>query len=285
MDAGRVDLADPRRRGGPGRRHGHLPPAQGRDLPLPADPGADRPPAGRLAGHLVAGRRRRCRTRSTRSRSPRPSPRWPGGASAATVPQPVTRPPPRARSHGRRPSWPPLLATLLRGEDLTADDTAWAMGEIMAGEATPVQIAGFVVALRAKGETVDEIDGPGPAMLDARRTASRCRAGASTSSAPAATGPTPSTSRRWPRWSSPAPAHRVVKHGNRAASSALRRGRRAGGARASALDLTPDQVARGRRARSGSRSASPRCSTRRSGTPRWPGASSASPPPSTSSAR
>jgi anthranilate phosphoribosyltransferase len=56
-------------------------------------------------------------------------------------------------------SWPGLLTTLLRGEDLDADATAWAMGEIMRGEATPAQVAGFVVALRAKGETVDEVEG------------------------------------------------------------------------------------------------------------------------------
>ena len=60
---------------------------------------------------------------------------------------------------------------------------------------------------------------------------SRCRARPSTSSAPAATGRTRSTSPRWPRSSPPAPGARVVKHGNRAASSAVRRGRRARGAR------------------------------------------------------
>ena len=47
--------------------------------------------------------------------------------------------------------------------------TAWAMEQVMLGEATPVQIAGFVVALRAKGEAPDEVDRPGP--RDARRTA------------------------------------------------------------------------------------------------------------------
>ncbi|MFE5869770.1 anthranilate phosphoribosyltransferase [Streptomyces roseifaciens] len=57
------------------------------------------------------------------------------------------------------PSWPGLLDALLAGRDLTVDDAAWAMDRIMRGEATGAQIAGFLVALRAKGETVAEISG------------------------------------------------------------------------------------------------------------------------------
>ncbi|MFI9805158.1 anthranilate phosphoribosyltransferase [Streptomyces sp. NPDC052301] len=56
-------------------------------------------------------------------------------------------------------SWPALLNGLLDGHDLSADDTAWAMDRIMRGEATDAQIAGFAVALRAKGQTVEEITG------------------------------------------------------------------------------------------------------------------------------
>ncbi|MEV0224249.1 anthranilate phosphoribosyltransferase [Streptomyces sp. NPDC050704] len=56
-------------------------------------------------------------------------------------------------------SWPGVLNGLLDGRDLSADDTAWAMDLIMRGEATDAQIAGFAVALRAKGETVEEISG------------------------------------------------------------------------------------------------------------------------------
>ncbi|WP_399092174.1 anthranilate phosphoribosyltransferase [Streptomyces sp. BBFR2] len=56
-------------------------------------------------------------------------------------------------------TWPDVLNALLGGRDLTADDTAWAMDRIMRGEATDAQIAGFAVALRAKGETVAEISG------------------------------------------------------------------------------------------------------------------------------
>ncbi|MBQ1051358.1 anthranilate phosphoribosyltransferase [Micromonospora sp. C51] len=62
-------------------------------------------------------------------------------------------------------TWPHLLTALLRGEELSAADTAWAMGEIMAGSAGPAQIAGFAVALRAKGETPAEVTGLVEAML------------------------------------------------------------------------------------------------------------------------
>ena len=54
---------------------------------------------------------------------------------------------------------------MINGTDLTAGNTEWAMDTIMSGEATPAQIAGFLVALRAKGETVDEIAGLVEAML------------------------------------------------------------------------------------------------------------------------
>src|SRR3954464_13839157 len=63
-------------------------------------------------------------------------------------------------------TWPNLTSALLRGEELATPATAWAMGEIMAGNATPAQIAGFAVALRAKGETPAELAGLVEAMLD-----------------------------------------------------------------------------------------------------------------------
>ncbi|MFE0103766.1 anthranilate phosphoribosyltransferase [Streptomyces sp. NPDC059009] len=63
-------------------------------------------------------------------------------------------------------SWPDVLNGLLDGRDQSADDTAWAMDRIMRGEATDAQIAGFAVALRAKGETVEEITGLVRAMYD-----------------------------------------------------------------------------------------------------------------------
>ncbi|HQY34333.1 anthranilate phosphoribosyltransferase [Actinotalea sp.] len=63
------------------------------------------------------------------------------------------------------PTWPRLLTSLLAGRDLDAEQTRWAMGQVMAGEATPVQLAGFLVALRAKGETVAELTGLAEEML------------------------------------------------------------------------------------------------------------------------
>jgi anthranilate phosphoribosyltransferase len=62
-------------------------------------------------------------------------------------------------------SWPVLLGQLLRQESLSSSDTAWAMREVMSGEATPAQVAGFVVALRAKGETPEEVAGFVETML------------------------------------------------------------------------------------------------------------------------
>ncbi|MQA05306.1 MAG: anthranilate phosphoribosyltransferase [Streptosporangiales bacterium] len=62
--------------------------------------------------------------------------------------------------------WANLIGQLIAGESLSAEDTRWAMDQTMTGEATAVQIAGLVVALRAKGETVDELAGFAAAMLD-----------------------------------------------------------------------------------------------------------------------
>lgn len=59
--------------------------------------------------------------------------------------------------------WSGLLSSLIAGQNLNADAAGAAMSEILSGDATPAQIAGFVVALRAKGESVDELAG----MLEA----------------------------------------------------------------------------------------------------------------------
>src|SRR6187402_1731737 len=62
-------------------------------------------------------------------------------------------------------TWPGILTTLLERRDLSVSESTWAMRRVMAGEATPSQLAGFLVALRAKGETVDEIVGFRDAIL------------------------------------------------------------------------------------------------------------------------
>lgn len=62
-------------------------------------------------------------------------------------------------------TWPEVLGALTARRDLSAEQTAWAMGEILSGEATPSQIAGFAVALRTKGETIDEVAGLADGML------------------------------------------------------------------------------------------------------------------------
>ena len=63
--------------------------------------------------------------------------------------------------------WPAILGDLTSGRDLTVDRARAAMAEILDGAATPAQIAGFIVALRMKGETVDELTGLVDAMLAA----------------------------------------------------------------------------------------------------------------------
>ncbi|MFC9386494.1 anthranilate phosphoribosyltransferase [Streptomyces venezuelae] len=117
------------------------------------------------------------------------------------------------------PGWPDLLDALLNGRSLSARDTEWAMDDVMSGRAGPVRLAGLMVALRAKGETVEEIEGlvralyrhavrlevPGP-TLDIVGTGGdgSNSVNISTMSAIVAAGA----------------GARVVKHGNRSASSA-----------------------------------------------------------------
>ena len=64
------------------------------------------------------------------------------------------------------PTWPRLLETLIEGSDLSISEASWAMRQVMAGEATPAQLGGLLVALRIKGETVDEIVGFRDAVLE-----------------------------------------------------------------------------------------------------------------------
>ncbi|MET0693546.1 MAG: anthranilate phosphoribosyltransferase, partial [Propionibacteriaceae bacterium] len=136
-------------------------------------------------------------------------------------------------------NWPELLSGLVRREDQSREATSWAMEQILAGAANPAQLTAFVIALRSKGETVEEILGladtmidfatpieiPGPAVDVVGSGGDRANTvNVSTMAAIVAAGA----------------GVRVVKHGNRAASSAC------GAADVLealgvVLDLTPEQ--------------------------------------------
>jgi len=59
------------------------------------------------------------------------------------------------------------IRKVIEGNDLTRHEAHAAMQVIMRGDATPSQVAGYLVALRMKGETVDEITGSAEAMREA----------------------------------------------------------------------------------------------------------------------
>lgn len=63
--------------------------------------------------------------------------------------------------------WPSIITRLLDREDLPAAHARAAMATILAGDATPAQLIGFIIALRAKGETPEELSGLLDAVLDA----------------------------------------------------------------------------------------------------------------------
>ncbi|WP_040165410.1 anthranilate phosphoribosyltransferase [Microbacterium gorillae] len=63
-------------------------------------------------------------------------------------------------------TWPDLLTALLDRRDLSVWESTWAMRQVMNGDVSDAQLAGFLVALRAKGETVDEIVGFRDAILE-----------------------------------------------------------------------------------------------------------------------
>lgn len=67
-------------------------------------------------------------------------------------------------------SWPETFEKLLSGDGLSRAEAHGAMAQIMAGDASEAQIAAFLVALRAKGETADEMTGFVDAMAEASVT-------------------------------------------------------------------------------------------------------------------
>lgn len=70
-------------------------------------------------------------------------------------------------SDGQFIGWPELLTMLLQGEDIGAAVAESAISEILRGDATPSQMSAFVIAMRSKGETAEELEG----MLHAVRSA------------------------------------------------------------------------------------------------------------------
>ncbi|WP_462417371.1 anthranilate phosphoribosyltransferase [Kytococcus sp. Marseille-QA3725] len=63
-------------------------------------------------------------------------------------------------------TWRSVLTDLLAGRDLSRESAAWAMDEIMSARASDVEVAGFLVGLRAKGETVQEVRALADVMVE-----------------------------------------------------------------------------------------------------------------------
>lgn len=116
-------------------------------------------------------------------------------------------------------TWPALIGSLLAREDLTQADAAWAMSQVMTGEATPAQVAGFLVGLRAKGETAQEVFGLAEAMLAEARPLFVSGAAVDTCGTGGDRAHTVNVS-TMAAVVVAAAGGVVVKHGNRAASSA-----------------------------------------------------------------
>ena len=66
--------------------------------------------------------------------------------------------------------WAPVLARLMAGDDLSGEEARTAMDEVMGGRASPAQISAFIVSLRTKGETAEEMAGLVQSMRDAAIT-------------------------------------------------------------------------------------------------------------------
>lgn len=62
-------------------------------------------------------------------------------------------------------TWPDLISELVSGENLPREHASWAMKQVMSGSAAPIPLAGFLVALASKGETVEELRGLADEMV------------------------------------------------------------------------------------------------------------------------
>jgi len=123
-----------------------------------------------------------------------------------------------ATSAGSAMSWPTIFTSLLSGQDLGVTESTWAMDQIMSGEASTGQVAGFLIALRAKGETVEEMRGLADTML---AHATRIEVAGTTLDIVGTGGDRAHTVNISTMASLVAAASgvRIVKHGNRASSS------------------------------------------------------------------
>ncbi|MBU6313299.1 MAG: anthranilate phosphoribosyltransferase [Actinomycetales bacterium] len=65
------------------------------------------------------------------------------------------------------PSWPGVLGRLAAGLDLDSDSAAWAVAQVMSGEAAPAQVGAFLLGVQAKGPTAREIAAAAAVMRDA----------------------------------------------------------------------------------------------------------------------
>ena len=135
------------------------------------------------------------------------------------------------------------LARVVAGEDLTRDESGAVMRQLMTGEATDAQIGAFLVALRAKGETTEEIVGAATTMralathvdVDLPNLVDTCGTGGSATKVF-------NVSTAAAFVTAAAGAH-VAKHGNRAMTSKSGSADLLEAAGVS-LDLTPEQVGR-----------------------------------------
>ena len=138
---------------------------------------------------------------------------------------------------------PSAIAQVMEGQDLSADDMLSVMRLIMSGEATDAQIGGFLVALRLKGETVDEIAAAAtvmrelatPVVVDTEGLVDTCGTGGS--------GSNKFNVSTASAFVAAAAGARVAKHGNRGASSKSGSADVLEAAGAEVV-LTPEQVAR-----------------------------------------
>jgi hypothetical protein len=196
------------------------------------------------------------------------------GGRPASLRCPMTQPDPDL--------WPHVLSTIAAGTSLDRDEAAAAMRAVMSGEATPAQVGGLLMALRTKGETVEEIEGLADTMLGfANAVVPPDRSW--TPAGPAGIEAGRSTSRRSLPWSLRAPASPSpsTATGPRRPSAA----RQTCSRRSASGSTSTRPGSNAAWPRPGSHSSSRRCST-----PRWVtrarfAASSASQPSSISSAR